>query len=77
MQVATLKSNPSTQELATALKKCGNTAACPDGIGNKAFKATWDIYGPFYWIHGIMVFLPPRLKNMLSVFLKRGGGIIE
>jgi hypothetical protein len=31
-------------ELTNALKKCGNTASGPDGIGYNVLKHTWDIY---------------------------------
>jgi exonuclease III len=53
-----LKSPVSSDELADALRKCGNTASGPDGIGYNVIKVIWDIYAKYLissWNHGIRI----------------------
>ncbi len=43
------------EDLTLAIRKCGNTASGPDGIGYKVLKSIWNIYSPFLidsWHYG-------------------------
>lgn len=67
----------STIELSKTLKKCGNTAAGPDGIGYKTIKAIWDIYGSFLvdsWNHGIQsgILAPSHRESVICLLEKKG-----
>ena len=72
-----LRAPISTADLTLALKKCGNTASGPDGIGYKVIKNIWDIYSPFLinsWNFGLStgVLTPSHRESVICLLEKKG-----
>jgi exonuclease III len=64
-------------ELVAVLKKCGNTASGPDGIGYNVLKIIWDIYNPYLiesWNYGLRTgeLAPSHREAVICLLEKKG-----
>jgi len=64
-------------ELSQVLKRCGNTASGPDGIGFKLLKRIWDIYNPYLidsWNYGLTtkILAPSHRESVICLIEKKG-----
>ncbi len=72
-----LKALLTKKELGVTLKRCGDTASGPDGIGYKLLKSSWSFYGDILidsWNYAIQTGLlaPSHCESVICLLQKKG-----